>query len=84
MTEDDTQSAPPPTLAATPKSLAAPPLTAPPLNAPSYVVVTDDCGKRRKGMVLPNTPEIVKELGRNFRPATPYDLGVAGLLTRGE
>lgn len=49
---------------------------------PSHIVVLDDADGYRKGMVLPYTPELVKQLGDNFRPATPFDLGVSGVLTR--
>jgi hypothetical protein len=50
--------------------------------APSHIVVTDDVGRYRKGQVLPYAPELVKELQGNFRPATDFDLGVAGIMTR--
>lgn len=62
---------------------AAPPIAAAPI-APTHLVVTDDVAPYRKGQVLPYAPEIVKALGANFRPATARDLGVAGIMTRGE
>ncbi|WP_363346292.1 hypothetical protein [Methylocystis echinoides] len=61
----------------------------PPAPAPSsapiatgYLVVTDDVGRYRKGQVLPNAPDLVEELHGNFRHATEFDLGVAGIMTR--
>lgn len=50
---------------------------------PTHVVVTADAATYRKGMILPNTPEIAKALSGKSRPATPHDLGVAGMTTRG-
>jgi len=56
----------------------------PPASEPdvSYLVVTQDDGEFRRGMVLPNAPELADRLAGKVRPATPFDLGVAGIVTR--
>jgi hypothetical protein len=50
--------------------------------APSHIVVTDDVAPYRKGQVLPYDLALVARLNGRFRPATPFDLGVAGFMTR--
>jgi hypothetical protein len=66
------------------KTEPAPP--APPLAAaeavPSHIVVTDDVAPYRKGQVLPYDLALVARLDGKSRPATPFDLGVAGIMTR--
>jgi len=59
---------------------------APPLDAaqiePSHLVLLDDAEGFRKGMLVPNAPDIAARLSGKTRPATPVDLGVAGIVTR--
>jgi hypothetical protein len=59
-----------------------PPSPAPAPISTGYIVVTDDVGRYRKGQVLPHAPELVEELAGKFRPATEFDIGVAGIMTR--
>jgi hypothetical protein len=65
-----------------PKKQPPAPAPSPAPIATGYLVVTDDVGRYRKGQVLPHASELVEELQGNFRPATDFDLGVAGIMTR--
>lgn len=49
---------------------------------PTHLVITEDVDAFRKGMIIPNSSEIAKRLSGKTRPATQFDLGVAGIVTR--
>jgi hypothetical protein len=57
---------------------------APPAPAPdsAYLVVTEDVEGYRRGMIIPNDAALAKRLAGKTRPATSFDLGVAGIVTR--
>jgi hypothetical protein len=64
------------------KTPAAPPSASDTAQSPSHIVMLDDVAGYRKGQVLPYDLALVARLDGKFRPATPFDLGVAGIMTR--
>ncbi|MGD9545040.1 MAG: hypothetical protein AB7F41_14620 [Methylocystis sp.] len=50
--------------------------------APTHLVVTEATDGYPRGAIVPNAPEIARSLAGKSRPATPHDLGVAGIMIR--
>ncbi|WP_330082455.1 hypothetical protein [Methylocystis iwaonis] len=57
----------------------------PAANAPvstGYLRLIKDAGRYADGAVIPDTPETRKALGDAARPATAFEIGVAGYMKR--
>ena len=59
----------------------APPATATPAST-GYLRLIKNAGRYADGAVIPDTPETRKALGNAARPATAFEIGVAGYMKR--
>lgn len=48
----------------------------------SHLVLLEDAEGFPRGAIAPNEPGLAAKLGSKARPATAFDLGVAGIVTR--
>lgn len=60
------------------KDAKAPP-TPPNGPEPAYLVLTEDAEGLRRGMLVPNTPELAEKFVGKTRPATKTDIAVSAV-----